>query len=293
MRPMTSEAAARRDPAPSRLAYRYERLRLTPLYRGFIRFGLPVIAAFLVGLAVFSNPHVRDTIGMQMTELRRAIEERPEFMVHLMAVDGASDDLADDIREILPLDFPVTSFDLDLEAMRQEVAGLDTVASVSVRIRAGGVLQIDVTERTPAVVWRGPQGVETLDPEGHRVAALMARAERPDLPLITGEGADQAVPEALTLYAEAAPIAHRLRGLVRVGQRRWDVVLDRGVRIMLPEEGAAQALARVIALDSAQDLLERDITHIDLRLSQRPTVRLAPGAVTELRRIRQVERPNQ
>lgn len=289
MRPVDSDRP-HRDPAPSRLAYRYQRLCLTPLYRGFVKFGLPMVAAFLVGLAVFTNPHVRDTIGTQMTELRRAIEERPEFAVRLMAIDGASDDLAEDIREILPLDFPMTSFDLDLEAMRQQVAGLDPVASAAVRIRTGGVLQIDVTEREPAVVWRGPLGVEVLDVEGHRVATLIARAERPDLPLVTGEGANLAVPEALTLYNEAAPIAHRLRGIVRMGQRRWDLVLDRGQRIMLPEEGAVEALERVIALHSAQDLLERDITHVDLRLGHRPTVRLAAGAVTELRRIRQVER---
>lgn len=291
MRPMNSDRP-RRDPAPSRLAYRYERLRLTPLYRVFVRFGLPVMTALVVGVAVFTNPHVRDTIGAQVTELRRTIEERPEFMVRLMAIDGASAELAEDIREVMPLDFPMSSFDLNLEAMRRDIAGLDPVASVGLRIRSGGVLQVDVVERIPAIVWRGPQGVEMLDDEGNRVAGLAARAERPDLPLITGVGADKAVAEALALVAAAAPIDHRLRGLVRIGERRWDMVLDREQRIKLPEQNAVDALERVIALHSAQDLLERDVVQIDMRLRQRPTLTLAQGAVLELRRIRQVERQN-
>ena len=47
MQPLTATkpAAPRRDPAPSRWAYRMNRLWLTPLFRAALRVGLP---AFLV-----------------------------------------------------------------------------------------------------------------------------------------------------------------------------------------------------------------------------------------------------
>ena len=45
-------------------------------------------------------------------------------MVNMMAVDGASDLVADGIRQMLPLEFPVSSFDLDLEQMRETVVSL-------------------------------------------------------------------------------------------------------------------------------------------------------------------------
>lgn len=284
--PLTRPTPPRRDPAPSRMSYRIQRLLLTPLFRSFLRIGLPMAAAAGVGTMVLSDQDVRDRIGLTITEIRRSIEERPEFMVKLMAVDGASSEIGEDIREVLPVDFPVSSFDLDLEEMRRSVLSLDAVADADLRIRAGGVLQIDVTERVPAVVWRGPQGVELLDAEGHRVSALIARAERPDLPLLTGEGAENAVPEALAIFDVAGPILDRIRGLVRTGERRWDVVLDRDQRILLPEHGAVAALERVIALDQAQDLLGRDLVAIDMRNENRPTVRLAEQAVAELRRIK-------
>ena len=286
MRSLMRKRKPSHDPAPSRLAYKLERLRLTPGFRKFIRVGLPV-ASLVAAVGFFlSDDRTQEHFANGVAELRRAIEARPEFSVRLMAIDGASRELAEDIREVLPYDFPLSSFDLDLEEMRQMVMGLDPVAQVDIRIRSGGVLQVDVKERQPAIVWRGLQGIESLDQEGHRVGALAARAERPELPLITGAGANDAVPEALNLFATAAPIADRVRGLMRIGARRWDMVLDRDQRIMLPETDPISALRRVIALNQAQDLLSRDVVAVDMRLGHRPTVRLADNAIAELWRIR-------
>ncbi|MFD2441183.1 cell division protein FtsQ/DivIB [Paracoccus kondratievae] len=109
---------------------------------------------------------------------------------------------------------------------------------------------------------------------------------RGDLPIIAGEGADLAAPEALALIDAAGPILPRLRGLERIGERRWDLVLDRGQRIKLPEDKALQALERAIALDRAQDMFERDIAVIDLRQEARPVVRLGLEAQNAIRRAR-------
>ncbi|WP_306666787.1 cell division protein FtsQ/DivIB [Rhodovulum adriaticum] len=278
-----------RDPAPSRLAYRVQRLWLTPLFRRALFRGMPL--AFLVALPAvwFADDARRAAIGTEIAALRDQIVSRPEFMVGMMTIKGGSDELRADIREVLALDFPVSSFDLDLKAMRVVVQELDAVKAADLRVRPGGILEVAVQERVPAVVWRGEAGLEMLDRQGRRVAHLEQRAARPDLPLIAGKGADAAVPEALALIAAAAPLSARLRGLVRVGERRWDVVLDRGQRILLPETGALVSLERVIALDHVSDMLARDVLAVDMRNPNRPTLRLAEGAVDELKRIRRLQ----
>ncbi|SLN26067.1 Cell division protein FtsQ [Pseudoruegeria aquimaris] len=277
------QAAAPRDPAPSRVAYRMQRLWLTPSFRKFTMVGMPLILVALGTTIFFAGQERRDAVADRIAEIRRSIEERPEFMVKLMAIDGASKEVSEDIREVLPIDFPISSFDLDLETMRRTVEGLDAVADAELRVRSGGILQVEIEERVPAVVWRGRDAIEILDAEGHRVAHLVARAQRPDLPLITGDGANEAVPEALAILAAAEPIGDRLRGLVRMGERRWDLVLDRGQRVMLPETGAVRALERVIALNRVQDLLARDLVAIDMRNEKRPTLRLSKPAADQLR----------
>lgn len=284
-----SQMTARPDPAPSRLKYRMERLMLTPLFRLLLRFGVPCLLTFGIASWWLSVDENRMKIIDTYADLRSQVESRPEFMVNMMAVDGASDLVADGIRQMLPLDFPISSFDLDLEAMRATVVSLDPVKAARLYVRQGNVLQVDVVERIPVVLWRNEQGLQLLDDEGFLVGPAFVRADWPELPLIVGDGADAYVTEALDLIAAAEPLSARLRGLVRMGERRWDVVLDREQRILLPETDAVQALERVIAIDQAVDMLERDLMAVDLRLPQRPTLRMTDGAVQELQRIRAIE----
>ncbi|TCO72944.1 cell division protein FtsQ/DivIB [Rhodovulum euryhalinum] len=278
-----------RDPAPSRWAYRLQRLWLTPLFRTAVLKGLPLAVLLAIPAGWLADADRREALRAEVADIRRQVETRPEFMVKLMAIEGATPSVDEDIREILPLDFPVSSFDLDLKEMRRTVEGLDAVRSAEMRVRPGGILELRVVERVPALVWRSPEGLALLDAQGNRVAPIEARGARPDLPLIAGRGADKAVPEALHLIAAAGPIGSRLRGLVRVGERRWDVVLDRDQRILLPTRNAVATLERVIALDGVSDMLGRDIVVVDLRNPDRPTVRLAPEAVEEFRRIRRLQ----
>ncbi len=280
---------SRSDPAPSRLTYRLERLMLTPVFRLALRVGVPFALAFGAAGLWFSVPENREAFHGMLADIRISIENRPEFQVRLMAIDGASVHVAEDIREILPLDFPVSSFDLDLDAMQETVVGLDPVRTARLRIRQGGVLQIDVTERVPAVLWRHAEGLELLDEAGVLVGPADSRSDHSALPVIAGEGAEQAVPEALALMAVSGPLLPRLRGFERMGARRWDVVLDRDQRILLPETGAAEALERVIAMDQAVDMLARDLVAVDLRLPRRPTVRMTDNATQEMWRIKQIE----
>lgn len=275
MRPM-------KDPAPSRFAYKLNRLLMRRGVRLFLRYGLPVLILASIGVFWASDEARVQDAHDRVAELRRQLEERPEFMVRMMAVENASPRVAADIREILSLDFPLSSFDLDLNELRGTVEELNAVADAAVRIRTGGVLEIAVVERRPVAVWRADDGLHLVDIEGHLVAALDLRAERPELPLVAGQGAEAGIAEALALFQVGSPVQDRLRGFLRVGQRRWDVVLDRNVIIMLPEENAVQAFEKVIALDRAQDLLARDIAAVDFRNPRRPVLRLGPMATENL-----------
>jgi cell division protein FtsQ len=274
-----------RDPAPSRLSFRLQRLWLTPAVRALTRIGLPVFVVVL-GLGVWLGDQGRraDLIS-RVQDVKEKIEHRPEFMVSLLKIDGAGPEVSRAIRAMLPTQLPASSFDLDLDAYRDTIARLDAVADVSLVILPGGVLEADVTQRVPAILWRKPQGIEMLDTTGHRVATLLSREARPGLPLIVGQGADKAVPEALRLIADAGPILPRLRGLERMGERRWDMVLDHDQRIMLPETDPQAALDRILALNTAEDLLARDFTVIDFRNKDRPTIRLSEHALGAFRQV--------
>lgn len=283
--PVRRSSNERRDPAPSRLSYRMERLWLTPYFRFFIRVGVPVLFVVAVGGVYFGDAGRREAVAEKFADLRGQIENRPEFMIKLMSIDGASGPVADAVRGMVTVPLPASSFQLDLEAMRATIEQVDAVESAKLIIKPGGVLAVTITERKPAVLWRTEASLEMLDATGHRVATLLDRAARADLPVIAGVGAEENVAEAIAILAAAKPILSRVRGLVRMGDRRWDMVLDRDQRILLPEAAPAQAVERIMAIDAAEELLARDLAVVDLRNPDRPTLRLSAAAVEATKKL--------
>ena len=73
-------------------------------------------------------------------------------------------------------------------------------------------------------------------------------------------------------------LKRRVRAHIRVADRRWDIRLDNGVTVRLPERNVDDALQRLRHLDDEKDLLARDIATVDLRLSDRVTIGLTDRA---------------
>ncbi len=284
MRPLMRRRAP--DPAPSRLTYRAQRLWLTPIFRKMLRVGLPSFTLVLVAGSFLADPATQQRVIDGLAETRREIEDRPEFRVTVLGITGAGPVVTEEVRGALALDLPLSSFDIDLAALRARVEALPAVASADLRIRSGGYLSVGVVERVPAFIWQTRGGPVLIDAGGQFIASLDARPDTPPLPLIGGDGADRVTAEAARLFATAAPLGPRLRGLVRMGERRWDVVLVDDRRILLPETGAVAALDRALALHEATELFDRDVARIDLRNPDRLTVQLTPEAVGALRALR-------
>lgn len=270
----------------ARLSYRLQRIWLTPFYRGLITRGVPLLVILGATAVLLANDQNRAQIASWGQALYAGLVDRPEFMVTSVSLSPVAPQLDRSIRAALTEQLPQSSFRLDLSTLRAEIEAYDSVAEAALRFGAGGELVVTIKERVPVVLWHSGRARQLLDIDGHRVAILAETAPQPDLPLIAGDGAQDHVREALALIDAAQQLGERLRGLVRVGARRWDVVLDRDQRIRLPERGALQALERVLALDDAQDLLARDVLSVDLRNPARPMLHVTPGALETLRAIR-------
>ena len=274
------------DPSPSRFRYRFERLWLKPSVRQVVRVWLPLAIAGVAIWVASSDPAIRAGVQAKWTQTYEAIAARPELQVSTVVFADVSQNLQQQILMVTGIELPISSLELDVTDLKAVIETLDAVESAEVRVLSGGMLEIAAVERAPVVVWRDGDALRLIDGEGHRVAEIARRSARGDLPLIVGMGAESEVGEVINLVDVIAPVADRLRGFVRVGERRWDVVLDRGQTIMLPEYGAVTALRRVIALHQAEDLLSRDVTVVDMRNGERPVLRLTDEAIAELRRLR-------
>ncbi len=275
-----------RDPAPSRLRYKLTRLWLRPGVRRFVNIGLPVTAAVAAGWTLAAELDVRGRVERAVASVHETVVDRPQFTITRFDIADVSPELAEQIKEAALVPLPASSLEVNVAAVRARVETLDAVERARVRALPSGVLEIRAVERLPVVLWRSEVGLELLDAHGVRVAEVDSRLRRADLPLIVGEGADTHVPEALALLDAAEAVRPRVRGLVRMGERRWDLVLDRDQVIRLPEAEPLAALRRVMALHGAEALLDRDLVAVDLRDPRRPALRMSEHARSELERLR-------
>ena len=266
----------KRDPAPSRLRYKISRWMLSPFIKKALVYGFPLVFLSVPILIYFQDQKNREHLEELAFGLYRKIIERPEFMLNALSIQGASDSLNAEIREVLGLHFPVSSFDLDLADLREQVLALPPVEIAEARIKGGGILHIKVYEKTPTLLLKEKIGFTVLSKQGEFIRSVSSREYFSNLPVITGKGAENAAAQANAIFKAMYGKLDRVRGLVFVGQRRWNLIMKSGQVIMLPEKNPEQAIQKIIILDKAEQILSRNIAVFDFRLSSRITLRIPP-----------------
>jgi len=118
--------------------------------------------------------------------------------------------------------------------------------------------------------------------------------------LLVGAGAAKRWAGLDHLLASQPTLRERVKTASWVGNRRWDLQLDNGVTIKLPEVDAAAALAKFVSLDHAgregaipgTSRLAPPITMVDLRLPDRVTLRGLPAGKPKLPAPKQFDKAN-
>jgi len=164
--------------------------------------------------------------------------------------------------------------------IRNRLLGFGWVKDARVSHRLPDTLVIDIVERRPAALWQNEGQLALIDNEGV-VLDRVPVDKMPDLPLLIGPGANAQEEQLGRLMTEVPSLKPQLASATWVGGRRWDLSLQSGETVALPEgEAAAKAaLVKFARLDKETGLLGRGIVRFDLRVPDKMIVRLprAPG----------------
>jgi cell division protein FtsQ len=164
----------------------------------------------------------------------------------------------------------------DVADAQQKIAALPWVEHVTVRKFYPSTLAIEIREREPYALWQRDGEVMVMDRNGVGIVPL-DDSRFAKLPFIVGGGANETAQPFLAELTTQPAIAAQMHDAVLVADRRWDLHLENGVTVKLPEKGIGEALAELVKLDVKSKLLDRDVSVIDLRLPDRITVRLPEG----------------
>ena len=178
----------------------------------------------------------------------------------------------------LDLDGWTSLIGFDAEQARQRIAELPWVKVASVRKIYPDTIEVRIDERKPFAVWQRGSQLAIVDRAGG-VIVPFSGGRHSVLPLVIGYGAAKDAAGFVDKIEKFPELASRVKGFIRVAERRWDLRLENDITIKLPEVGADQAIAEVLKMDREEGLLSRDIASVDLRLDDRLVIGLTPEAV--------------
>jgi cell division protein FtsQ len=155
---------------------------------------------------------------------------------------------------------------IDLDGTRERLLKFGWVKDARVSRRLPDTLVVDIVERQPAALWQDRDRLALIDADGVVIDRVPV-TQMPDLPLLIGPGANLHERSLNRLLDSAPTLRPQLVSAAWVGGRRWDLNLQTGETIALPEgeEEAKAALLKFADLDKATGLIGRGLLRFDLR----------------------------
>jgi cell division protein FtsQ len=210
-------------------------------------------------------------------DVRDAAANSLGFRIAAVSLSGEKEISREEILTIAGVTGRASLLFLDADAARARLMANPWIADAAVLKLYPDRLQITVKERQAFALWQKDRHVNVIADDGTVLEAFVERRYL-TLPLVVGKGAEHQAKDFLAVVDRYPQIRAQLQASILVAQRRWNLLLQNGIDVELPEIDVASALDRLVALDRDKKLLSRDIALVDLRLPDRVTVRLSDAA---------------
>jgi cell division protein FtsQ len=226
-----------------------------------------------LGYGVIKGDHVTDVVAF-LEDARDQAANAVGFNIADLRVTGQNQLTKEEVLAAARVTGRSSLLFLDADATRERLKANSWIADATVRKLLPGQLQIEIKEREPFALWQKDRRVSVIADDGTVLEGFVA-PQLLTLPLVVGRGAETRAKHFLALLDRFPALRDQVRASILVGERRWNLRLKSGLDVRLPEIEVASALEHLMTLDREAKLLTRDIVLVDMRLSDRVTVRLS------------------
>lgn len=220
-----------------------------------------LMALAVGGLAAFGQ---LDDVALELRSVAEDQLAEMGFAVRAVDVTGAQGAAAHAIVTASRVQGGQSIFSVDPETVRQRIEQMPTVRRARVARLLPDRIAIVVETREAYALWQVDGRLNVIDREG----VVLAEADAmnpPALPLVVAEGANEGVVEIVEALENYPLVGERVVGAVRVGDRRWNLRLDSGADVKLPEGDVTASIAILARLQSERGVLRLAAESFDLR----------------------------
>ncbi len=199
------------------------------------------------------------------------------FGIERVTITGLSGLSEQEVLVAAGLDSKTSLVFFDADEARRQLEATPLIREAAVRKLYPGEVSISLTEREPYALWQVKGELFVIAADG-TVIDKMDDGRFAYLPLVVGKDANIRAGEYLKLLGQAGDFAKHIRAATLVSGRRWNLKLDNGMDVRLPEAKPEVALQRLVSLESDARILDKDVLAIDLRQPDRVVMRLSEEA---------------
>lgn len=226
-----------------------------------------LIVAGLTGL--YLSPIGQESISL-CQKAWYSIAERAHWQLNQVIVEGHKRTDKKAIIDALGFQQGQNMDAISLNEVRQNLLNLPWIKQATIERHLPDTLIIRITEKTPIALWQNNQNYRPLDESGKPVED--DKLLPADLILVVGSDAPENTLALLTALEQVPSINALVRSAVRIEKRRWNLHLldaEAGLEIMLPETEFNKALKRLEYQNEKENLLNKNLQAIDMRLNDR------------------------
>lgn len=164
------------------------------------------------------------------------------------------------------------------EALSERLKSIEFIRSVSVEKHFPDKITLHIEERQPVAIWQHQGNLSLIDAEGV-VLRENDVGQFWKLPVLVGRDAVFHAKGLLEFLVAEPELFSHVASMTQVSSRRWDIQMENGTLIRLPEDQPGAAWATLAKLEKEQQLLEKQIKIIDLRLPEKVYILPLPPAL--------------
>lgn len=241
-----------------------------------VRIAARSLAVLFLGSSIFYAMATGDYLGDGNGTTYRALDKLAYelgYAAHTVRISGLTHHSREAVMQAIDVTPGGSLIGFDPTNARRLLENLDWVLGAKVQLVYPNQLQISLKERKPFAIWQRDGNYYVIDASGSAISSLNP-LNFPHLLLVTGEGAQTSTRELVNQLEARPDLRSRVRAAARVGDRRWNLYLVNGTKVLLPEGDIGRGLDRLVDAERRYGLEAKDVGRIDLRIAGQIT--LAP-----------------
>jgi cell division protein FtsQ len=245
-------------------AMQQRNMRIKFLY--FIKVVFVLLIITCAGLVYYTNilSRMMYSIGIGVAEI---MGECGMTLSHV-SIAGQVNVSTVDLLKTLNADSNTPIFLIDIQNARSELLKNPWVKNAIVQRKLPHTIALNIAERTPIALWQNNKILRVIDDDGEVIDSVQPENFTHLLHII---GADANVYAKILLddMKNDPSLSSRVISATRFGERRWNLGLQGGITVKMPQQNFQDAWQYLVKLHNANALFGKGYKVIDLRNQER------------------------